>query len=548
MAHAIENVNGKDCMFYVGETPWHGLGQKLDENPSISEAMVAASLDWEVGLKDLFTSEGTPVPARATYRKTDGSILGVVGPRYTPLQNSDAFDWFQPFLDANECSLHTAGSLHEGQKVWVLAKLNRDNCEIVPGDTVQKFILLSNSHDGTVGVGVLDSYCLENGNKFVHITYPYTCNEEIHGFERKAMAAFCKTDYVDYVARGGFFGGHRQRINELNALYYGVLNDTMSKNLMGADECLFTILCHQHSDKIHRFNIDGNGLVWPFFEMLKHYVPADNLFDPDKIALYVITYNSPEQFEALIQTYLKHKDFITNTENYLLDNSTDKSTEARYEELCEKYKFTRITRNNIGICGGRQFIAEHFAGIDAKYYIFLEDDMNLVDPNVTGTCSSGFARFTPNLLQKVKAIMEKENYDFLKFSFKEFFGDNSTQWAWYNIPQRVRDEVFPEKNVLPEHGFDPNAPKLTFKSIKNIDGLAYADGEVYYCNWPQIVSKAGNQKLFLDTKWNHPYEQTWMSHFFQETRKGLIHGAVLLLSPVEHHRFKHYPREERREN
>lgn len=154
MAHAIENVNGKDCMFYVGETPWHGLGQKLDENPSISEAMVAAGLDWEVGLKDLFTSEGTPVPARATYRKTDGSILGVVGPRYTPLQNSDAFDWFQPFLDANECSLHTAGSLHEGQKVWVLAKLNRDNCEIVPGDTVQKFILLSNSHDGTTAIRV----------------------------------------------------------------------------------------------------------------------------------------------------------------------------------------------------------------------------------------------------------------------------------------------------------------------------------------------------------------------------------------------------------
>ena len=141
-------------MMFVGATPWHGLGNQLDEAPTVSEAITAAGLDWEVGLKDLFTQEGTPVPARATYRKTDNSILGVVGPRYTPLQNSDAFDWFQPFLDAGECQLHTAGSLHSGQKVWVLAQLNRDNSEIVKGDEVCKFILLSNSHDGTTAIRV----------------------------------------------------------------------------------------------------------------------------------------------------------------------------------------------------------------------------------------------------------------------------------------------------------------------------------------------------------------------------------------------------------
>ena len=141
-------------MMFVGATPWHGEGTQLEENPSISEAIEAAGLNWTVGLKELFTSDGVPVPARATYRDTDGSILGVVGPRYTPLQNQDAFDWFQPFLDANECSLHTAGSLHFGQKVWVLAQLNRNNSEIVSGDEVSKFILLSNSHDGSTAIRV----------------------------------------------------------------------------------------------------------------------------------------------------------------------------------------------------------------------------------------------------------------------------------------------------------------------------------------------------------------------------------------------------------
>ena len=141
-------------MFYTGAEPWHGLGEKLEQAPTISEAITASGLDWEVGLKDLFTRDGEEVPARATYRKSDNSILGVVGPRYVPLQNHEAFDWFQPFIDNGEASLHTGGSLSHGQKVWVLAQLNRDPSEIVPGDEVQKFILLSNSHDGKTAIRV----------------------------------------------------------------------------------------------------------------------------------------------------------------------------------------------------------------------------------------------------------------------------------------------------------------------------------------------------------------------------------------------------------
>ena len=143
-----------ESMFYTGAEPWHGLGEKLEDAPTISEAITASGLDWEVGTKDLVTKDGYDVPARATYRKSDNSILGVVGPRYVPLQNRDAFDWFQPFIDNGECSLHTGGSLSDGQKVWVLAQLNRDPSEIVPGDEVQKFILLSNSHDGTTAIRV----------------------------------------------------------------------------------------------------------------------------------------------------------------------------------------------------------------------------------------------------------------------------------------------------------------------------------------------------------------------------------------------------------
>ena len=84
----------------------------------------------------------------------DSRVLGVVGPRYYPLQNREAFKWFQPFLDAREAALHTAGSLRQGSRVWVVAKLNRDPLVIAEGDEVEKYLLLSHGHDGSLAVRV----------------------------------------------------------------------------------------------------------------------------------------------------------------------------------------------------------------------------------------------------------------------------------------------------------------------------------------------------------------------------------------------------------
>ena len=81
-----------------------------------------------------------------------------------------------------------------------------------------------------------------------------------------------------------------------------------------------------------------------------------------------------------------------------------------------------------------------------------------------------------------------------------------------------------------------------------MDGVPYANGEIYYCNWPQIITKEGNRKMFLDTKWAHPYEQTWMSFMYQETKKGDLNGGLLLMTPTEHNRFEHYGADLRRES
>jgi phage/plasmid-like protein (TIGR03299 family) len=146
-----------ESMAFYGATPWHGLGTPLTEDDRYDwkTACVKAGLDWDAELVPLVTADThAQVTHRAVRRRTDSRILGTVGPRYTILQNSAAFEWFQPFLNAKEAALHTAGSLCQGRRVWVLAKLHRDPLVIAPGDEVEKFILLSHSHDGSLAVRV----------------------------------------------------------------------------------------------------------------------------------------------------------------------------------------------------------------------------------------------------------------------------------------------------------------------------------------------------------------------------------------------------------
>jgi hypothetical protein len=63
-----------------------------------------------------------------------------------------------------------------------------------------------------------------------------------------------------------------------------------------------------------------------------------------------------------------------------------------------------------------------------------------------------------------------------------------------------------------------------------------------------LVSKEGNKKMFINTKFDHPYEQVWMSYIYQETKKGNINPGILLLTPTEHNRFDFYESTLRKEN
>jgi hypothetical protein len=405
---------------------------------------------------------------------------------------------------------------------------------------------------------------------FTFVAFPYDAETEIHGFKFSEINKYAGNK-VEIVGRGGFFGGHKDTISSINGIYYSLLNETLNDDLMGTEESLFSILLYKYPELTSYFEIENNGLISTFFEQLKNEKLSlkqtvqvisnqSNSVTPsispitsqtvvnDKVGLYVIGFNSPKQLETLITSMLEYdKDFIDKPRKILLDNSTDLTTTPIYSELCFKYGFEHIKKDNLGICGGRQWIAEHFEKSDLEYMFFFEDDMFFY-PKKGEVCRNGFNRMVDNLYHKSITIAKKEKFDFLKLNFSEFFGDNSTQWSWYNVPQVVRDEFWPEHPRLPEQGTDPEAPKVKYDNIKTYDDVPYVTGEVYYCNWPQIVSKSGSKKMFLETTWAHPYEQTWMSFMFQELKKGHLNFGLLLLTPTEHNRFDHYSRELRKES
>ena len=400
-------------------------------------------------------------------------------------------------------------------------------------------------------------------NTFLFLSYPYQADSEIHGFDFKAINKYAREE-VKYVCRGGLFGGHKDFLSQANGTYYHLLQDTLASGLMGTEESLFSIMAHLEPHIYRRYALEGNGLIVKFIQDLmednvrlennggRAHVLPKGVYNANtsKTSLYMLTFNFPEQIEHTVATWEANSpDWMSKPRKILLDNSTDETARTKNQELAKKYNFEYIPmEGNVGINGGRLFAAKHFQESDSDYYFFFEDDMGLYPKSEQGFCRNGFKNYIPDLYKKVHEIMAREDFDFLKLSFTEVYMDNNIQVSWYNVPQSFRSFMWPDYDQLPISGLDPYAPRTKFDKIDVHSELSYISGEIYYANWPMIVSKKGNQKMFLDTQWEHPFEQTWMSYMFQETVKGNIKPAVLLASPVLHDRIVFYKPEERREN
>lgn len=146
MAHMIET------MFSVREKPWHGLGTIVMEAPASAEALKLAGLDWKVVQEPVYTDNRELIKGyKANVRSSDRRVLGVVSDRYKVVQNTDAFSFTDELLGKG-VKYETAGSLQEGKKVWLLARLPKEY--VIAGERISSYLVFSNTHDGSGSVKV----------------------------------------------------------------------------------------------------------------------------------------------------------------------------------------------------------------------------------------------------------------------------------------------------------------------------------------------------------------------------------------------------------
>jgi len=153
MAHEVES------MYYVSNeangrfVPWHGLGTPVEEAPNSYEALRVAGLDWKVESKPVFVNNKEVPNYVANVRDSDNSVLGIVTNRYKIVQNEEAFA-FTDALISGDVRYETAGSLKNGKRIWLLAKLPETK---VIDDVVVPYVCFTNTHDGTGAVQAIMS-------------------------------------------------------------------------------------------------------------------------------------------------------------------------------------------------------------------------------------------------------------------------------------------------------------------------------------------------------------------------------------------------------
>jgi phage/plasmid-like protein (TIGR03299 family) len=157
--HKLDMTTGKASMFSSrGMVPWHGLGTVISEDAATSaDAIKYAGLDYSLFKTPLWTVDGdgnkVDVPENfAVVRGDTSGVLGVVGKNYKIFQNSEAFEFFDSVVGDKLAIYETAGALHDGRIVWVLAKLPSELRVGKTEDVTNAYIMLATSHDGSMSV------------------------------------------------------------------------------------------------------------------------------------------------------------------------------------------------------------------------------------------------------------------------------------------------------------------------------------------------------------------------------------------------------------
>ena len=154
MAALLDMTTGNAAMAYVGQVPWHGLGNEMVEGQSLDQWRVSAGIDFTYqAVPVLFTNPVTGVVQayknrQVLTRSDTGSEMSIVsGNKYKIVQPGEILEFYRDLINAGGFEMHTAGALKDGKVVWALAKIG-DQVTIMGQDRVDGFLLLASSCDG----------------------------------------------------------------------------------------------------------------------------------------------------------------------------------------------------------------------------------------------------------------------------------------------------------------------------------------------------------------------------------------------------------------
>ena len=156
MAHEITiRENNFAETAFVGDTPWHGLGQHIHEDSTIEEWAVQAGMNWSVNSGKVYYESDIDGPMvdfvgqNVLYRSDTGLPLSVVSDKYKPVQPIECLEFFRNLIVDNGFKIQVAGTLKGGKRLWAIADTGR-YAEVTKGDGVGGFLLLSTSCDRTL--------------------------------------------------------------------------------------------------------------------------------------------------------------------------------------------------------------------------------------------------------------------------------------------------------------------------------------------------------------------------------------------------------------
>lgn len=145
-----------DTFFHTRDNPWYGCGTMLEDAPTVTEALKASGLDWDVDMRPLLyrrqSGHVTAIKDRfVTVRRDTDGVLGQVGRNYRIWQNREAFAFANALVDDGGLTFDSAGSYRGQRRVFLVAKLP-GTIMVAGDDPYELYLILVTSHDGTLSI------------------------------------------------------------------------------------------------------------------------------------------------------------------------------------------------------------------------------------------------------------------------------------------------------------------------------------------------------------------------------------------------------------